>query len=193
MTGTVIKGGDLMLFVTVGSAKKAIGFATNHTINISADTKETSSKDSGGKWQSSEVGILSWTASSENLYAVNGPGATYDDLFNAMVARNPIDVIFGLEKSSTNYGDGKKSEVPGDGWTAPTNSGYTGKVIITGLSKNAPNGDNATFTVDFTGVGELKQAGKDVYTTKGEDKDKRPTETPTVKPLHDSNSTTGNS
>jgi hypothetical protein len=30
-------------------------------------------------------------------------------------------------------------------------------MIITNLEKNAPNGDNATFTVDFTGVGELKK------------------------------------
>ena len=59
----IIKGGDLMLFI----GGTSIGFATNHTLSINADTKETSTKDSGGKWQSSEAGILSWTASTENL------------------------------------------------------------------------------------------------------------------------------
>ena len=43
---SVIKGGDLMLFVN----GKSIGFATSHTLSISAETKETTSKDSGGKW-----------------------------------------------------------------------------------------------------------------------------------------------
>ena len=42
----VIKGGDLMVFV----GEQSIALATNHTLTISADTKETSSKDSGGKW-----------------------------------------------------------------------------------------------------------------------------------------------
>lgn len=60
---SVIKGGDMMLFV----GGKSIGYATNHTLSINADTKETSTKDSGGKWQTSEVGVLSWTATSENL------------------------------------------------------------------------------------------------------------------------------
>ena len=71
---SVIKGSDLMLFVE----GKSIAYATNHTLTISADTKETSSKDSGGKWQTSEVGILSWTCSSENLYADEAAGVTFN-------------------------------------------------------------------------------------------------------------------
>jgi len=30
-------------------------------------------------------------------------------------------------------------------------------MIITSLEKNAPNGENATFTVQFTGVGALNK------------------------------------
>lgn len=159
----VIKGGDLMLFLESGTGstatKKSIAFATNHTLNISADTKETSSKDSGGVWQTSEVGILSWTASSENLYADAGAGFGYDELFDMMVARKAIKAVFGLEGDSANLNDGKLAQVPNAGWKPKTGKGYEGSVIITGLSKNAPNGDNATFTVDFTGVGELKKLG----------------------------------
>ena len=43
---SIIKGGDMMLFVN----GKSIGYATNHTLSINTDTKETSTKDSGGKW-----------------------------------------------------------------------------------------------------------------------------------------------
>lgn len=157
----IIKGGDLMLFLETGSGstatKKSIAFATNHTLNITADTKETSSKDSGGVWQTSEIGILSWTASSENLFCDTGAGITYDALFDMMVARKPIKGVFAVEGNSTNLDTNKLGTVPTAGWTPKAKSGYEGSVIITGLSKNAPNGDNATFTVDFTGVGELKR------------------------------------
>lgn len=42
----------------------------------------------------------------------------------------------------------------GDGYQATTGT-YSGNVIITALEANAPNGDNATFTASFEGVGAL--------------------------------------
>jgi len=80
---SVIKGGDMMLFV----GGKSIAYATSHTLSINADTKETSSKDAGGKWQTSEVGVLSWSASSENLCGDDVAGIGYDELFDYMIAR----------------------------------------------------------------------------------------------------------
>lgn len=148
---SVIKGSDLMLFV----GGKSIAYATNHTLTISADTKETSSKDSGGKWQTSEVGVLSWSCSSENLCADTDAGIGFDELFEYMVARQPITGVFALEGNSTNLDGGKLDAVPDSGWTAKSGDGYTGQMIITNLEKNAPNGENATLKVDFTGVGAL--------------------------------------
>lgn len=149
----VTKGGDLMLFV----GGKSIAFATNHTLSISADTKETSTKDSGGLWQTSEVGMLSWSCSSENLIGNPMAGIGYDELFNMMVARKPITGVFALEGNSTDYAEGKLGAAPTTGWTAKSGDGYTGQMVITSLEKNAPNGENATLKVDFTGVGELKK------------------------------------
>lgn len=148
----IIQGGDLMLFIN----NKSIGYATSHSLSISADTKETSTKDSGGKWQTSEVGIISWTASSENLYANEAEGMTYSDLFDAMVARTPIDAVFTLEGNSTNLETGKSDTVPTGGWTPKAKTGYQGKVIITSIELNAPNGEDASFTVQFQGTGALE-------------------------------------
>lgn len=148
---SVIKGGDLMLFI----GGKSIGYATSHTLSISADMKETSTKDSAGKWQTSEAGVLSWTASSENLCGDSVAGIGYDELFDYMIARQPIEAVFALEGNSTDYANGKLDAVPTAGWTAKSGNGYKGKVIINSLEKNAPNGDNATFTVNFTGTGAL--------------------------------------
>lgn len=140
-----------MLFV----GGKSIGFATSHTLSISADTKETSSKDSGGKWQTSEVGVLSWTASSENLCADKAEGVGYDELFAMMIARKPVTGVFALEGNSTDLAENKLDAVKTGGWTPKAKDGYTGQMLITSLEKNAPNGENATFTVQFTGVGAL--------------------------------------
>lgn len=146
----VIKGSDLMVFAD----GKSIALATNHSLTISADTKETSSKDNGGKWQSSEVGILSWSMKSENLFSSEGnAGITYQTLFEKMIARTPVTLVFALEKDY----ETKADEVPTEGWTPKTGFGYSGSAIITNLEVSAPNDDKATFSVDFTGVGELKK------------------------------------
>lgn len=137
-----IKGGDMMLFVEGVS----IAYATSHTLTINADTTDTSNKDEGGGgWRSEEVNILSWEASTENLMSDDGAGLGYDALVGYMVAKQPIDAVFGQKSSNA-------TEVPSGGWTG---SGYSGKVLITNIEINATNGETATFTATFTGVGAL--------------------------------------
>lgn len=139
-----IQGGDLMLFLN----NKSIAYATSHTLEINGETQDTSNKDEGGGgWASSEVSILSWNATSENLYTVDGNGKMFGDLFDLMIAKQPIDAVF-AKKSET------ATDVPTAGWTASTPK-YTGKVVITNLSLNAPNGEYATYSVQFQGVGAL--------------------------------------
>ena len=149
---SIIKGGDMMLFV----GGKSIGYATNHTLSINADTKETSTKDSGGKWQTSEVGVLSWTATSENLMSNDQQGVGYQELAAYMMARTPITGVFTLEGNSTDLDTNKLDNVPTGGWTPDNDTPtLTGQMIITSVELNAPNGENATFTVNFTGTGAL--------------------------------------
>lgn len=134
-----------MLFVD----GKSIAYATSHTLSISGDTQDTSNKDEGGgNWASSEVSILNWTASSDNLYSTDGEGNNFEDLFDIMIAKTPVQAVFCL-KSQTNLTD-----VPDGGWS-PSVPKYVGNVVITSLEVNAPNGEYATFTAQFTGVGAL--------------------------------------
>ena len=142
-----IKGGDMMLFLST----KSIAYATSHTLEITGETSDTSNKDEGGgDWSAQEVNLLSWSASTENLYSLDGKGSNFDDLFDMMVNRKEIPVAFSLESGYATKAD----EVPEAGWT-PSTSQYTGKVVITSLELNAPNGDNATFSASFEGVGPL--------------------------------------
>lgn len=145
--GSKIKGGDMMLFID----GKAIAFATSHTLSISGETQDTSNKDEGGgDWSSNEVSTLSWTAQSENMYSKDGNGNNYDDLFDLMVKKQPIVATFSKKtETETNVVDTT------NGWTA-SKPDYEGKVVITSLELNAPNGEYATYSVQFTGVGELK-------------------------------------
>ena len=135
-----IKGQELMLFVN----GKSIAYATNHTLNLSAELADVSNKDEGsGDWKVQEVKQMSWEATTENLYSVDG----YDSLFTLMTAKTPITAVF-APKTETDI------NVPSGGtWTASV--GYTGQVIINSISVNAQVGDYATFTVNFTGVGAL--------------------------------------
>ena len=145
--GQVINGGDLMLFL----GGTSIAFSTSHKLSISAETVETSSKDNGGKWVAKAVRKLSWNMSTENLYSLEGAGKTYDDLFTMMTGRTEIDAIFTVERDYATKAD----VVPETGWVPMTTGQYKGKVVITSLELNAPNGDNATFTASFEGVGAL--------------------------------------
>lgn len=140
----IIKGKDLMLF---NGAGKSYAYATNHSLSISAETSDTSSKDHG-IWGSVEVSKYSWEISSENLYTVDG----YDEMFTAMIAGEPIEIKFGLKNETGN----DKTVADGDleNWTAGA-SYYTGKVLITSLQANANNGENATYSVTLTGVGKI--------------------------------------
>lgn len=147
MAGQVINGGDLMLFI----GGKSIAFATSHKLSISVETVETTSKDSGGKWVTKAARKISWNCSTENLYSNDGEGLNFSDLFDKLVAREPIEAVFCLEQDYATKAD----EVPEGGWLPSTTGTYTGQVIITSLEANAPNGDNATFTASFEGVGAL--------------------------------------
>ena len=161
----------MMLFIKEDNGTvKSIAFATSHTLTVSTDTQQTSTKDDGGKFQSSDYGILSWSASSENLCSYDGAGYNYQDLINLMLSQTKVTATFSIEgNSGTSYPYANKKdsvdETTDDTWT-PANTGsigstsnkslgYTGTVLITNVEVNAPNGENATFTVQLQGDGPL--------------------------------------
>lgn len=145
----IIKGSDLMLFKKAGEGDAAkyesFANATSCSLNLTAGALETSSKDSG-KWTDKQPGKLSWTLSSENLYSE----ADFNSLVDAWMKREKLLVAFDIA-TNANSDAGK----PADGWQIGT-AGYEGYVIITSLTANAPDGENATYSVTFDGAGELK-------------------------------------
>lgn len=138
----IILGTELMLF----KSGKALAAATNCKLTLNANTLETSSKDSG-KWTSNQAAKLSWTCSSDNLFTIED----YADLMDACIMREEVEVQF-----STVQNPDSENGVPVDGWQ-PVANGYKGMAIITSVDMNAPDGDNATYTVSMTGSGALNK------------------------------------
>lgn len=151
MTNKIIKGKDLMLFDKDGHS---YAYATNHTFSLTAETSDISSKDHG-IWGAVEVSKYSWEITSENLFT----SADYDDMFTAMLAGEAVLIRFGLKTTPT--GEAEKLVVA-DGntalpyWTSDTTY-YEGSAVITSLTANANNGENATYSVTFTGSGPIKK------------------------------------
>lgn len=156
-----IKGGDMMVFVAVKSGNtttvKSIACATSHELNLTLDTKESSSKDSGGVWATYEAGILGWSGKSDNIGSVGDAGLTYDDLVDLIIAREPVHLVFGPKKEAA-------AEVPAGGWTPADGKGREGDALITSVSRNDQNGENETFSVEFTGTGPLTKVGAETET-----------------------------
>lgn len=160
----VIKGENLMTFVGEGANAVSIAYATNHTMNINLSTTETSNKDQGhGEFQTFEGGVLSWDCSSDNLVGdANSHGKTYSDMVDLMLAKTPVTLVFGINNPNTTPTEeenGTINEAPTAGWTANDTKMpyYTGKALITSISCNAPNGDNASYSVSFQGTGPIKK------------------------------------
>ena len=147
MANNYIDGSDLMLFINDNS----IAFATSCKLSINRETVDTTNKDEvGGKWVAKTAKKMSWSMTSENLYANDGSGNTFDDLFAAMISNTAITAVWGYVENST------ESAPSANGYTKPTSCIYSGNVFITSLEANAPAGDNATYSVTFEGTGELK-------------------------------------
>ena len=146
---TIIQGRDLMLFNSDGHS---YAFATNHTFSMTAETSSVSSKDHG-RWGSNEVSQITWEITSENLYTT----VEYDTLFTQMTSGEPITIRFGLKQAPSD-----PDLVPADGSTAlpfwtSQNTFYQGKAIITSLSANANNGENASFNLTLQGCGKIQK------------------------------------
>lgn len=143
----IVKGDELMLF----KDGKSLAYATSHTLSITGNTIEISSKDSG-YFGASEIGNITWEITSENLYT----DSEFDNLFTAMVAKTPITVTFGHADNYNANGLGDSST----NWIPDTSVGakyYQGPAIITSLQANANTGENSTYSITLTGNGALEQ------------------------------------
>lgn len=160
----VLKGKKLIVFVNTGTSEtpswKSIALSTNHTLTLNASTTELAVKtkdDAEGKtWADSEIDTMSWSISSESLVAsdsiANGEG--FADIMDLYLAGQKVMILIDDIATNGNFISGTYQPVNA---TTPF-QGMKGEAIITSLTLNAPLEDNASYSVEFTGCGELKKA-----------------------------------
>ena len=145
---TIVKGDELMLFYQ----GKSIALATAHTLTLTGNTIDVSSKDHG-YWGASEVGNLTWEVSTDNLYSTT----EFDNLWTLFIGKTPVEIVFG---ASADYDTNGLDHAQKENWAPATQGVLKGKAVITSLTVNANTGENATFSATFTSTSPLvKQAG----------------------------------
>ena len=127
MENNYIFGEELQLFL----GGKSIAKAKTHTLTITSDTIDVSSKDDGF-YGASIPGKINWEISAENIYTEKA----FDELYAKAQARQVFDVVFGRV---ANYNVEDLGEQ--DAWTPDTvkHTTYTGKVTVTNITLIANN------------------------------------------------------
>lgn len=147
-TNQIRKGNDLMVFLD----GVALAFATNHTLTLTTETEDIQSKDNGydGAVLPKRV---TWEIQSENLY-IDGE---YEKLFDAMASQQAVSLSWGTPQGDTSDSITSGSvpyQMPDKEWDEPDEA-YRGNAFITSLTVNAQAGENATYSVTFTGSGPI--------------------------------------
>ena len=158
---TTVAGKKLMLFDENGHS---FAFGTNHTLSINGETSDVSNKDTG-LYGSSMVNRITWEIQMEHLFPMDADGndSEFNDLFTHMTSRDVVDVYFGIKDETGSYSGSTKGDglvqghgtIDADFWTASGSFLYKGRVIITSLQLNAPDGEESSYSATLTGVGSL--------------------------------------
>jgi hypothetical protein len=137
----IIRGQNLRIKL----GDKYVAFATSCTVHVSAQLEESSTKDSTNGWQKQEITGMNWDISADALYSVDtdATGMNAVDALDMILAQQQVTVEF-------TQASGEKNRVPGTGAIA-----YSGTAWVNDVSVNAPNRQNATYTLQATGDGAL--------------------------------------
>ena len=138
----IIKGQNLRVMV----GAKCIAMATSCQFHVSAQLEDSSTKDSVGDFQEQEVTGLSWDAKTDSLVTLEDNGTNGElpqDLLSLMINKTKVTLTFD-QTAGTNNRVGQNSVIK-----------KSGQAYITDMSVQAPNRQNSTLSVQFTGTGPL--------------------------------------
>lgn len=155
----IFKGSALQLFINDGgSGDTCIGFATSHSLSITTNTTELSTKDHGD-YPAVLPTTITWEVTAENVYATT----SMTKLIGYVKNKTKVTIKF-AEVGNYSQDGGSYSYYatePGIIENESKTSWSIGKVIgqgkayITSYSINAASGDNASISCTFTGCGPL--------------------------------------
>lgn len=128
-----IQGMKVKLFVKDAKTGKVLAGQKNASLSQSAETIDSTSKDTAGNWTESVPGFKSWSIDAEGAYVLDD--AAYQTLQTAFLNSENVDVYLEF----------------------PSGLKYEGNATITDFSLDFPYDDLTTWSMSFTGNGALTQ------------------------------------
>ena len=135
------------LFLYIGDAP--IAFASSCGLDISTEEIDIANKMMGD-WAGSIPGKKSYTLSCESLLTRLTGAISFDKLLASQIAGEVLDFFFGAAKVTN------KTNVGGEFALDTEQKNYKGKVMITSLSLKSENGQIASCSASFKGIGALE-------------------------------------
>jgi predicted secreted protein len=139
---TAINGTDIKVFDATTNI--LVAYAQSGTLNVNMSTRDISNKESNA-WAENMEGARNWDVSVDGAYAWQDVGGSVlsngaDDMLNSyIITRTSVVIRFGSVVATTG------------------NIYYEGTAWLTAFSVSAPTEDTATYSLSFTGTGELTQ------------------------------------
>ena len=135
----ILKGQNFRVLI----GGNVVAAATSCSLHISADLEETSTKDSTGGWKEQEAVSKSWDGSADALVKIDATESGLVAFDAPALIGTQVAIVF--EEAG-----GAQNRVATSGGTQ-----FTGQAIINDLSLTFQNKSNSTYSIQFTGVGEL--------------------------------------
>ena len=155
----IFKGSALQLFIGDGvTSDTCIGFATSHSLSITLNTTELSTKDHGD-YPAVLPTTITWEVTAENVYATTSMAKLIGYVKNKTKVTIKFAEVgnYSQDGGSYSYYATEPGIIENDSktsWSIGKVIGQ-GKAYITSYSINAASGDNASISCTFTGCGPL--------------------------------------
>ena len=146
--GAYTKGQFVRLFVgsdNTAAPSKILAACKTLALHVSMTLEDATTKDTTGDWQVQEPTALAWDISSNALVKSGDTitstvqGQDFASIENIYEAATPVKVKIANVSGANNRTAGATI--------------LSGSVVVTQLTQNAPNRQNATFDTQFTGYG----------------------------------------
>lgn len=144
------------LFIFTSEDQKPIAYGKDASLNITTEEIDTSNKMMSGGWKGSLPGKKSFSVTSESLLTQKDGQESFPSLLKKQIADETFPFVFGEAKVTEQTATGGMFELD------KTKPYYKGTVMITSLDVKSTDGDIATCSASFTGVGALEEGELEV-------------------------------
>lgn len=144
-SNTDIERGQFFLFLSGAP----FAFCSDCSLEVSAEEIDVSNKMCAGNWGVSLPGKKSFTVSAESLLTMKEGAMSFDTLLEKLANGETLDFFFGMATVTD------QTETGGTFDMDKSKNNYAGKVMVTSLSLKSTNGQIASSSASFKGVGAL--------------------------------------